>query len=401
MHTPQAISVRKDGKTTTPEDTSPQMTASPSDPSQPPVGMPADSWNIAQIIVATVATVFALHWAQKFFIPLLLGIILAFTLNPIVWWLERIKIPRIIGATLVMVALLGAGTLATLSLRGQVQGILDQVPDAAAKLSAALREMGAEPNAMQKVQAAAREIEQATTKATDGAPPSQQKPPPRVVVEQPRFDLADLLWSGSLGMFGLVGDSIMLLFLLFFLLLAGDTFKRKLMYVTGPSLSKKKITVSIVDDIGRSVQNYMLTLLAANVLLALLTWVAFRWIALDNAGAWALAAGVLHFMPYLGPALTALGTGMAAFMQFGSLSIAFLVAGSSLAIAMLVGTIIMTWLSSKVGKMNATAVFIALLFWGWLWGAWGLLFAIPIMGMVKVFAEHIEDLKPLAELLDE
>ena len=92
---------------------------------------------------------------------------------------------------------------------------------------------------------------------------------------------------------------------------------------------------------------------------------------------------------------------MAAFMQFGSLPMVLLTAGSSLAIATLVGTVIVTWMSSKVGKMNATAVFIALLFCGWLWGAWGLLFAIPIMGMVKVFAEHVEDLQPLAELLGE
>lgn len=254
---------------------------------------------------------------------------------------------------------------------------------------------------MQKVQAAAREIEQATAKATDGPQTSQQKAPARIVVEQPRFKLTDLLWTGSLGMFGLIGDAVMLLFLIFFLLLGGDTFKRKLMHVTGPSLSKKKITVSIVDDIGRSVQNYMLTLLAANVLLALLTWMAFHWIGLDNAGAWAVAAGVMHFIPYVGPALTALGASMAAFMQFGSLPMVLLTAGSSLAIATLVGTVIVTWMSSKVGKMNATAVFIALLFWGWLWGAWGLLFAIPIMGMVKVFAEHVEDLQPLAELLGE
>ncbi|HZH48890.1 MAG TPA: AI-2E family transporter [Nitrospira sp.] len=363
--------------------------------------MPAYAWSLAQIIVATVAIVFALRWAQRFFIPLLLGIILAFTLNPIVLWLERIKIPRAVGTALVMLALLGGGALATLSLRGQVQGILDQVPDAAGKLSAALRDMGEEPNTMQKVQAAAREIEQATAKATDGAPTAQQKTPARIVVEQPRFKLTDLLWTGSLGMFGLIGDAVMLLFLIFFLLLGGDTFKRKLMHVTGPSLSKKKITVSIVDDIGRSVQNYMLTLLAANVLLALLTWMAFHWIGLDNAGAWAVAAGVMHFIPYVGPALTALGASMAAFMQFGSLPIVLLTAGSSLAIATLVGTVIVTWMSSKVGKMNATAVFIALLFWGWLWGAWGLLFAIPIMGMVKVFAEHVEDLQPLAELLGE
>ena len=204
-----------------------------------------------------------------------------------------------------------------------------------------------------------------------------------------------------MGIFGFLGDTVMLLLLVLFLLLSGDTFKRKLMRISGPSLSERKITIAILDDIDRAIQNYVLTLLVANILLGLLTWVAFSWIGLDNAGAWAVAAGVLHFIPYLGPALTALATGMAAFMQFESVSMAVLVSFSSLAIATLVGVVLVTWMSGKLTKMNTTAVFVALLFWGWLWGVWGLLFAIPIMGMLKVFAERIEDLQPLAELLSE
>ena len=386
------------GKPTPAVEASPPQRADLSaDLSESSISMPANSWNIAQIIVAAVATVYALHWAQKVFIPLLLGIIIAFTLNPLVVWMQRIKIPRVVGSTLVMLALLGAVAMATMSLRDQVERILDQVPAAASRLSEAIRDMAAEPNTVQKMQAAAREIEQATSQAADGGSAPQK----RVVVEQPRFKLVDLLWTGSLGVFGLIGDTVMLLLLIFFLLLSGDTFKRKLIRVTGPSLSNKKITVNILDDIDRSIQNYMLTLLAANVLLALLTWGAFRWIGLDNAGAWAVAAGVLHFIPYLGPVLTALATGMAAFLQFESFTMALLVAGSSLVIATLVGMVLVTWMSGKMSKMNATVIFVALLFWGWLWGVWGVLLAIPIMGMVKVIAEHVEDLHPLAELLGE
>jgi predicted PurR-regulated permease PerM len=305
----------------------------------------------------------------------------------------------VLGATLVMLALLGGTALSVMSLRVQVERILDQAPEAAGKLSALLREMAAEPNAMQKMQAAARELEQATNETAE-PPTTQQKAPRRVVVEQaPRFKVVDFLWNGSLGIFGLIGEFAMLLLLVFFLLLSGDTFKRKLLRVTGPTLSDKKITVTILDDIDRSIQSYMLTLLGANVLLALLTWMVLRWIGLDNAGAWGLAAGVLHFIPYLGPMLTALATGMAAFLQFDSLTTAILVAVSSLALATFVGMVLFTWLSGKIARMNAATVFIALLFWGWLWGAWGLLLAIPIMGMVKVFSEHVEDLKPVAELL--
>jgi predicted PurR-regulated permease PerM len=124
-------------------------------------------------------------------------------------------------------------------------------------------------------------------------------------------------------------------------------------------------------------------------------------VGLDKAGAWAVGAGVLHFIPYLEPALTAVVTGMAGFMQYESLSMAILVAASSLIIAMLVGMVLVTWMCGKISNMNTTAVFVALLFWGWLWGVWGLLFAIPITGMVKVFAERVEDLRPVAELLSE
>jgi predicted PurR-regulated permease PerM len=361
---------------------------------------PPTTWTFPVILLAVIATVFALHWAQKVFIPLLLGVIIAFTLNPLVVWLERIRIPRMIGAFLVMLVLLGAGFLATLSLRDQVERILEQVPEAAGKVSAALRDLAAQPNTVQKVQAAAREIEQATAQATDGsAPPKKAQTP--VVVEQRRFKLVDLLWTGSLGVFGLIGDTIMLLLLIFFLLLSGDTFKRKLLRVTGPSLSDKRITVNILDDIGRSIQNYMFTLLVTNLLLTLLTWVAFHVIGLENAGAWAVAAGVLHFIPYLGPVLIALATGMAGFMQFGSLTMALVVSASSLGLATVVGMVLVTWLSGRFSRMNTTVVFIALFFWGWLWGAWGLLLAIPIMGMVNVFAQHIEGLQPLAELLGE
>jgi predicted PurR-regulated permease PerM len=364
------------------------------------ISLPADSQSMAAVILSTVAVVFALSSAQRFFIPLVFGLILAITLNPLVRYLERLKVPRLAGTTIAMIALLSTMGAATLSLRGQVERILAEVPNAATKLSAALRDLADQPNPMLKVQEAAREIEQATNQAANGQSKAQ-KPPTRVVIDEPKIKLVDWLWTGSLGMFGLIGDTVMLLLLVMFLLLSGDTFKRKLIRISGPSLSERKITVAILDDIDRSIQNYMLSLLAANILLGLLTWAAFRVIGLDNAGAWAVVAGVLHFIPYLGPALTALATGMAGFMQFESLPMAALVAVSSLGIATLVGTVLLTWLGGKMTKMNTTAVFVALLFWGWLWGVWGLLFAIPIMGMVKVFAERVEDLQPLAELLGE
>ncbi|MEQ8859183.1 MAG: hypothetical protein RIC56_11075 [Pseudomonadales bacterium] len=91
----------------------------------------------------------------------------------------------------------------------------------------------------------------------------------------------------------------------------------------------------------------MLILLTTNLLVGMLCWVAFRWIGLDNAGAWAAAAGLLHLTPYLGPAATAAAVGMAGFMQFGSFAMAIALAGTSLAIATLVGTFVTTWMTGR------------------------------------------------------
>ena len=143
----------------------------------------------------------------------------------------------------------------------------------------------------------------------------------------------------------------------------------------------------------------MLMLLTTNLLVGLLTWIAFRWIGLENAGAWAAAAGLLHLVPYLGPGVTAVATGMAAFMQFESFPMALLVTGASLGIATVVGTFVTTWMTGRIAKMNSAAVFVSLLFWGWLWGVWGMLLSIPIIVIVKVVSEHVEQLHPVAELL--
>jgi predicted PurR-regulated permease PerM len=107
----------------------------------------------------------------------------------------------------------------------------------------------------------------------------------------------------------------------------------------------------------------------------------------------------LHIVPYLGPAVTAIATGMAAFMQFDSFAMALLVGGVSLAIATVVGIFVTTWMTGRIAKMNSAAVFISLLFWGWLWGIWGLLLSIPIVVIIKVVSQHVEQLHPINELL--
>ena len=367
----------------------------------PATRMPVDARGLALGILAALASLFALSWAQGFLVPLLLGIIIAYTLNPLVAWLEAIRIPRVVGTVLVMASVIGALALGTYSLRGQMQTIIDQLPEAATKFADGLARMRiGQTGNLQIMQDAATAVEKATTQAA-GGPAAPRQPATHVIVDQPKFKLGNFLWQSSMGAIGAMGQAVMVVFLVFFLLLGGDTFKRKLVRLTGPSLSKRKITVHILDDINGSIQKYMLMLLTTNLLVGLLCWIAFHWIGLENAGAWAAAAGLLHIVPYLGPGVTAAATGMAAYMQFDSFAMALLVAGASLAIATVVGTFVTTWMIGRIAHMNAAAVFISLLFWGWLWGVWGMLLSIPIIVIVKVVSQHVEQLHPMAELLGE
>ncbi|MGZ5200630.1 MAG: AI-2E family transporter [Telluria sp.] len=354
-------------------------------------------------IIATVAFVFALQWAQKFFVPLLLGIFIAYTLSPIVLWLERHHIKRAIGATLVTGLILAAMALTLQRVQGEIFNIVDELPKITHKVTKLITDgSDGQPSTIQQVQAAASEIEQAAANVgSDAKRTLQRRQPLPPAAGSPSFRVMDWILAGSVSLATFMSEAAMVVFLVFFLLLAGDTFKRKLVKLTGPSLTRKKVTVHILEDINTSIQNYMFMLLVTNTLLALLMWGALRAVGLENAGAWAVFAGLAHIMPYVGPLLITSATGLVAFLQFESLRMTILVAGASLAIATLVGMVVTTWMTGKIAKMNAAAVFVSLLFWGWLWGMWGLLLGVPVVVVLKVVAERVEGMEFVAELLGE
>lgn len=350
-------------------------------------------------VLAVIAVIFTLQWAKAFFIPLILGILISYTLNPVVSWLERRKLPRIIATSLVMLVLFGSAALVSTSVYNEAQSILDELPIASYKLSSAFKRVNnGELSPLDKLRSAAETLKEAAIPSKEAAAGSAS---PAVVLRPPDVNLNDWLLASSLNVAAFLGQMTMVLFLVFFALLSGDTFKRKLVKVTGSSLSDKKITVQILDDINTSIQKYMLILLSTNVLLGLATWGALLGMGLDNPGAWAVAAALLHLIPYFGSLIAAVAIGFAAFLQFESFSMMLISALVVLAIATFVGMLITTWMTGRLNKMNATAVFVALLFGAWLWGVWGMLLCVPIIVVVKVISQHIEGMQSIAELLSE
>jgi predicted PurR-regulated permease PerM len=347
-------------------------------------------------ILAVIALVTALYFARAFFIPLLIGILASYALSPVVDWLKACHIPRAVSAALVLALLVGGLSSVAFSLSDDVTALIENLPEAARKLRQNLSAARtSSPTALQNMQEAANEIQGAATDA--GA-----KLGTRVIAvkaSEPTAWLRDYAFAQSALLFTVAAQTPIVLLLTYFLLASGTHFRRKLMGFVGPSLSRKKDVVRILGEIDVQIQRYLLTMLASNLLLAICTWLAFEALGLEHAGVWGFAAGVLHFIPYLGSVLIVVASGVAAFLQFGSLFTALAVAASSLLVAGTIGFVFMTWLQSRFARVNAAVLFIALLFFGWLWGVWGLLLGAPLVAIAKVICDRVEWLKPAGELL--
>jgi predicted PurR-regulated permease PerM len=349
-------------------------------------------------LIASITFVFALQWAQKFLVPLILAIFIAYTINPLVKGLQAMRLPRLLSSVLVTIGLLAVGIGIAIALQGEFVSIIEALPEASHKLSRLIEATpNGQPSALEQMQSAATEIVRAANSGSTTIHPAKKA----VVAEVAGFKVIDWVWAGSLGMLGFVGQATMVIFLVFFLLVSGDTFKRKLVKLTGPSLHQKKITVHILDEINTSIQNYMFMLLVTNVMLALCMWLMLHLLGVENAGAWAITAGLLHIMPYFGSLIATAVIGLAAFLQFESLQMLLLVSGLSIGIASLIGTVVTTWMTGRIAKMNSVAVFISLLFGAWLWGVSGMLLGVPMIVILKVIAERLEGLEFVAELLAE
>ena len=352
--------------------------------------------NVSLGLLAFIALVAALYLARAFFVPLLIGILASYTLSPVVEWLKTCHVPRSVAAALVLTLLVGSLSWIAFSLGDDAAAMIDKFPEAARKLRQNLSEARLSgPTALQNMQEAAKQIEGAA--ADVGA-----KPGALMVVAQasePSSWLRDYALAQSALLFAIVGQAPIILLLTYFLLASGVHFRLKLVQLVGPSLSRKKDAVRILDEIDVQIQRYLLTMLVTNTLVGIGTWLAFDALGMQQAGVWGVAAGVLHFIPYLGPASIAIASGMAGFLQFGSLLHAIAAAGLSLLVAGAVGLGFSTWLQSKFAGVNAAVLFIALLFFGWLWGVSGLLLGGPLVAIAKVICDRVDSLKPVGELL--
>ena len=331
---------------------------------------------------------------RHFLVPVVAGILFSYTLRPLVSALERARLPRLAATSLVMLSLIALVSASFYAIRGEFNDAWPHcLPRHASCGISPSNAARSSPGPVTNMKAAAVRAG-SRSRGGYGQDRTRRSACAQRDVATPGLD------HGAIG----PGDGDARadfhgVPLTFFLLAREIPSVARSARLAGESLWRRRVTVEVLNEIDTQIQRYMATLLITNVLIAALTWAALAMLALPNAGMWGVVTGVLHIIPYAGTVIAAGAVGVAALVEWGTLGDAMLAVGAVILIAEAIGLGFATWLQGRSAQMNPVATFVGVLFFGWLWGAWGLLLGMPILAVMKTIADRVEAMKPLSEML--
>ncbi|WP_244491881.1 AI-2E family transporter [Aureimonas sp. AU12] len=328
----------------------------------------------------------ALYLAASFVLPVVFALLFMLVLSPVVRFAKR----RLHIWEPVTAGVLVFGTLiAILSAFYLTSGPLTQIASSAPTYIRAVNDEISHVRDRLARFADARE----TAREATGAPAPAAAAPENVVLNGP--GLLDNAASVVPQVIASIGFALIFLF---FLLSSGNLFYQKLIE-SMPTFSDKRKALAIAHEIERELSRYLLTITLINAGLGVAIGTAM-WVAgLPMPAVFGVLAFVLNFIPYLG-AIVGIGlVGVVGLADSGMLSGAILPAVLYLGVTSIEGQLITPVLVGRRLEMNAAAVFLAVAFWGWIWGVVGMFLAVPLMVGVKVFASYVDGLHPLANFL--
>lgn len=365
------------------------------DSNQPPLIDAFNARNASLIILATLASIFFIDWAQAVLLPLIVAVFISYALDPLLSPFDKLNIPRPLSAAVVVGLVLTLIISASIPLQREAVAMLDKIPTAISKLQkTAARAPVKEASIIEKAQEAAKKIEDSTSEKKVRTPGVTSVR----IVEKP-FNVQAYIMDGASAALVMISQAFSVLLLVYFLLAVGKLYRRKVIRISGPSFERMRKAAHIMEDFHHQVRRFLFVMLLSSIFVGSVTWLAFWLLGVEQAGLWGVMAGVASGIPYLGPLLIFIGTAIAAFLQFGTLDMAFIVAGTSLAITSIQGNLLTPWLTSHLSSLNTVAIFVGLLFWGWIWGPVGLIIATPLLMVIKSLCDHVTNLRPLGELL--
>ena len=374
-----------------------------------PGAAPQTFQNVALGVIACAALIWFLKFAESVFVPILLGLILSYSLRPFVDWLQRtIHIPRMLGAAVLLLLLFGGVGAGLWNLRADVAAVAGDLPKAARMI----REFVGTPQAgtqglMSDIRRAARELDQASA-ALSIDPTSEKKTASSVAVAvaapaaratSVTEHLQNFLGDRVGKVVGVATTLSVAGLLAYLLLCAGTEHRKNLLQIVGQSLSRKKVTLTILNEIHSQVQYYLAATAVTNVALALSTWALFAYFGIERALLWGIIAGLLHLVPYLGTGLFLIVAFVIGLVALDGFWPAFYLTIIWLMIEFIIGFGLTNYIQSRSSRINSAALFVGFLVFGWLWGGWGLVVAAPVLAAVKAVSDRVPSLKEISTML--
>jgi predicted PurR-regulated permease PerM len=353
---------------------------------------------VCLIILTMLAVLYTLFFAAAIILPFVLALVLALVLGPAMRLLNRrLRIPRMIAALLLIVALFSVVGAMGYALSVPASGWIAKAPQSLPALVDKLRFL---ERPIQLMQHGVQQLQNLMSQSGD-QPDAQNAPRPGPAAPQSSNVGGSLMGIGSSVLQGgraFLGEGFTLMLLLFFFLASSDALLRRFIEIL-PHLDEKRRAVSIVTEIENNISRYLLTITLMNALVGLFAGLAVWLLGMPDPLLFGTLAFLLNYIPIIGPV-----TGMVIFFfvgvfTFPSIWQAFIPAGIYLGIHVLEGETITPMLLASRFTLNPVMVISSLMFWDWLWGIPGALLSMPLLAVTKIVCDHIERLMPLGHLL--
>ncbi len=324
---------------------------------------------------------FALYFTAEVVLPIIFAIILYLVLQPAMRGAARLRIPKAVAALLIILVFFGGVGVLGFTLSGPAADWVSKAPDSLRRIEQRLLVF---KQPMADLQSVSKQVE----KIAEG-PATDSKP---VTVTGP--GVGSFLFSNTRFMLVGLGTTVVLLF---FLLVSGDLFLRRLVEIL-PTFSNKKQAVEISREIESNISSYLATISLMNLGVGILTGIATYFCGLSDPILWGTIAFLLNFVPILGPLCGAAILLLAGLLTFDPLWQAALPAGIYLLVHTIEETITPLLLARRF-ILNPVLIIVSLVFWYWMWGIAGALLAVPLLATVKIVCDRIKPLMALGHFL--
>ena len=325
--------------------------------------------------------------ARDFLIPVVIAFLIAITFRPVIKWFALRGVPAWGTATGLAAAILLGELVAGYMISGPVAGWIANAPEIRRTLTERLRSIS---GSVEHLATITEDIRKAAT-------PAAGEPVNEVVVKEP--GLPAFLWIAAYpASFAAMFTGAVILSL--FLMASGNLLYEKLINIM-PTLTDKKNALRVVQDVEKEVSAYLLLHSAINAGVGVAVAIAFYLIGMPSAYIWGFLAFTLNFIPYAGPIGGAVLSGLVGLVIFDSLGHALLAPALYTVIVTIENQFVSPHFLGKRLQLNSVAILLAIAFWGWMWGIPGIVVAVPLLVILKVFSSHFELLAAVGEFLGE